>query len=137
MLGTHEGDGRPVIPLRAWIIPILAALTLVLTGVYAKAAELHDHTHEGPVGRFYQSWMMPDNRAVSCCHDQDCAPAEAKMENGRWFARHMGTAGDFTPIPRSKIEQDRDSPDGRNHLCARRDGFGSLTVFCFLPAIGG
>lgn len=88
--------------------------------------------------QFYSSWTMPDNRAVSCCHDEDCKPAEAYMKNGQWYARQDGDNGDFTPIEPKKVEQDRDSPDGRSHLCGRRYGFSgnNFSVFCFLPASG-
>lgn len=118
------------------IVALVVVVVLVIFGC-AVAFAIDGHTHEGPTGQFYKSWMMPDNRKVSCCHDQDCKPAEAKFENGRWIARHAGEGGAFTPVPQSKIEQERDSPDGRNHLCARRDGFGGITIFCFLPAPGG
>lgn len=111
------------------LITIGVVVLLFLAMSPVRGEEAHGHTHAGAVGAFYQNWMMPDN--------QDCAPAEAKLENGRWLARRLGETGSFTPVPHSKIEQDRDSPDGRNHLCARRDGFGGLTVFCFLPAFGG
>lgn len=88
--------------------------------------------------KFYSTWMMPDNRAVSCCHDEDCKPAEAYMKNGQWYARQDGDEGDFTPIEPKKVEQDRDSPDGRSHLCGRRYGFNSnnFSVFCFIVGNG-
>lgn len=90
--------------------------------------------------KFYSNWMMPSNRDVSCCHNQDCEPAESRFENGHWLARKVSEPDkEFTPIPDEKIEHDRDSPDGRSHICGRRYGFngGELTVFCFLPASGG
>jgi hypothetical protein len=81
---------------------------------------------------------MPDNRAVSCCHDSDCEPAQAKQINGQWFARKDSDTGNYTPIPPQKEEHDRDSPDGRSHLCGQRFGFneGRLTVFCFIAGGG-
>lgn len=90
--------------------------------------------------RFYQSWMMPHNRKVSCCHEEDCSPAESKFENGHWLARKTSEpTAEFTVIPPERIEQERDSPDGRSHLCGRRYGFSNneLTVFCFAPGAGG
>jgi hypothetical protein len=90
--------------------------------------------------QFYKNWMMPDNRSVSCCHAQDCEPAESKFENGHWLARKVSESDkDFTPVPDGKIEHDRDSPDGRSHICGRHYGFneGGLTVFCFIPGSGG
>ncbi len=87
--------------------------------------------------KFYSTWMMPHNRAVSCCHDEDCFPSQSKLMNGSWYARKTDDE-EWTKIPPERIEQDRDSPDGRSHLCGRRYGFagGEFTVFCFLPAGG-
>lgn len=98
----------------------------------------HAPEHMALHDKFYNTWMMPDNRAVSCCHGEDCQPAEAYQKNGQWFARQEKDAGDFTPIPSGKVEQDRDAPDGRSHLCGRRYGFnsGGFTVFCFIAGSG-
>jgi hypothetical protein len=82
--------------------------------------------------------MMPDNRRVPCCDNQDCSPAESKIENGNWVARKVGDDGNWTVIPPEKIEHDRVSPDGRSHLCSRRIarywklGLGDV-VLCFIP----
>jgi len=61
------------------------------------------------------------------------------LENGNWIARKVGE-GDWAYVPPWKIEYDRDSPDGRSHLCGRhfiRNGIDELTVFCFNdPAVG-
>ncbi len=81
--------------------------------------------------KFYSTWQMPDNRAISCCHNEDCSPAESKMENGQWFARKVGRE-DWLTVPPQKIERERDSPDGRSHLCSR-----GQTVYCFEPGMGG
>ncbi len=89
--------------------------------------------------KFYQNWTMPDNRAVSCCHDEDCFPAQSKFEGGSWYGRKADD-DEWTRIPANKIEQDRDSPDGRSHMCGRKFTYmgssGGFTVFCFLPAGG-
>ena len=99
---------------------------------------LQDQTiHE----RFYSTWMMPDNRRVPCCNNQDCSPAESKIENGSWVARKVGDHGKWTVIPPVKIEHDRVSPDGRSHLCSRQItrysklGLGDV-VLCFIPGAG-
>ena len=39
----------------------------------------------------------------------------------------------WLPVPPSRIETERDSPDGRNHACFQQPGM-SDTVFCFLPS---
>jgi hypothetical protein len=86
--------------------------------------------------KFYKTWMMPSNRSISCCNAEDCSPAESKFENGHWLARKVGDTGNFTPIPAAKIERDRDTPDGRSHVCGRRYGE-DFVVFCFIPGAGG
>ena len=87
--------------------------------------------------KFYSNWMMPDNRVVSCCHDEDCFPAEAKQINGQWYARKNDDE-EWILIPSRKVETDRDTPDGRSHLCGRRYGFngGEFSVFCFIAGSG-
>lgn len=115
-----------------WACGIVAmALACFVSDALAQHAPEHMELHR----KFYSNWMMPSNRAVSCCHDEDCQPAEAHQENGQWFARQEKDTGDFTPIPADKVEHDRDTPDGRSHLCGRRYGFnsGGFTVFCFIP----
>ena len=93
------------------------------------------HTHEGAVGKFYQEWMQPDNRSVSCCHEQDCAPAQSRIVNGRWQARNSDDE-EWLDIPTRKIETERDSPDGRSHLCKMKSIHGTF-VYCFLPGSSG
>lgn len=118
-------------PLVYIILVVLFCVAIIATAF----AQDHGHPQRDLEihQKFYQTWMMPDNRAISCCHDEDCAPAESKFEDGRWLARKSGDDGDFTPVPPQKIEQDRDSPDGRSHICGRRYGFANneFTVFCF------
>ena len=126
-----------------WIIFILAAVIALVFLVSALIGHARaQHSGHRPQDmelhrRFYNSWMMPDNRAISCCHDQDCRPAEARMVNGQWMARQEGDDGDFTPIPENKIETERDTPDGRNHLCGRRNSPHDFTTFCFIAGSGG
>lgn len=128
--------------VNGWLALLAASVILLLMALYIHPAGAQEHRHPPEHAqlheRFYKTWNMPDNRAVSCCHDQDCKPAEAKMIEGRWYARQVGDTGEFTPIPQSKIEQDRDSPDGRSHLCGRRYFWkGEFTVFCFIFGNGG
>ena len=122
-----------------YILSLLISGILILAAGPAIAQEGHHQPRDQAIHeRFYSTWMMPQNRNVSCCDDQDCSPAEAKLENGNWIARKVGE-GDWTYVPPWKIEYDRDSPDGRNHLCGRhfvRNGIDELTVFCFIPGSG-
>jgi hypothetical protein len=72
-----------------------------------------------------------------CCNKADCYPTEIRMLGGSIFARRRED-GKFIPVPPQKIEQNRDNPDGRNHLCApppTATGYPPDTVFCF--ALGG
>ena len=132
---------------RALKIIIFGAVVVVVLCFVAMATAFAQHTGHPPEHmalhqKFYKHWHMPDNRAVSCCHDEDCKPAEAYKKNGQWYARQEGDTGDFTPIPPNKVDlglpDSPDNPDGRNHLCGRRYGFneGGFTVFCFQPAAG-
>jgi hypothetical protein len=128
-----------------YLVLAVAVMIALLAFMYSvRISVAQDHSGHRPQDmelhrKFYNSWMMPDNRAVSCCHDEDCRPAEAKKINGQWWARQEGDTGNFSPIPPGKVEIDRDTPDGRNHLCGRRYGFnaGDFTVFCFIAGAGG
>ena len=86
--------------------------------------------------KFYSTWHMPDNPAVSCCNDADCYPTEIKYVDGHLYAKRRED-GKFIAIPPQKVERNRDNPDGRNHLCAPPPNsfHSSDTVFCF--ALGG
>lgn len=118
----------------AWPLIIVG---LVLIAVPVRAQHVgHPPEHMALHDKFYKTWMMPDHPGISCCHDEDCKPAEAHMRNGQWYARQEGDTGDFTPIPPQKVEQNRDTPDGRNHLCGRRYS-SQFSVFCFIAGSGG
>lgn len=127
-------------PYLTLAVVCVLGLIIFLYNVNFSLAQEHHHRPEEAANhtKFYRTWMMPDNRSVSCCHDEDCRAAEAYMKDGKWYARQDGDDGNFTSIPTNKIEQDRDSPDGRSHLCGKRYAFAGndFTVFCFLPASG-
>jgi hypothetical protein len=134
MKTSGEFVGRDVIGI-AWMVVVV--LWLIATA--PAYAQEHRHKPEDADNhhKFYKSWMMPDNRAISCCHDEDCTRAEVQFKDGSWYARQVGDQNPFTKIPSHKVEQERDSPDGSSHLCGRRYFFsGEFTVFCFLPAAG-
>lgn len=108
-------------------------LALLLLTVPAAAQQHHHPTEgfEGATGRFYETWMRPDQPKVSCCNRMDCAPvSQVRQIAGRWQARR-DIDGVWLDIPPEKIEEGRDSPDGRSHLCS----IGS-TVLCFIVGSG-
>lgn len=108
----------------------------VATGpAFAQDHNGHQPEHQSLHSRFYSTWMRPDNRNISCCHDKDCAPAQSKLVNGQWHARNSD-AEPWLEIPESRIERERDSPDGQSHLC-KTGALGNSYVYCFLPAAGG
>lgn len=98
------------------------------------AAQTHGHPpqdaeiHE----KFYSTWMMPDQPHRSCCSLRDCYPTEATYHDGQWFARRRED-GKMIAVPWSKVERNRDNPDGRNHVCMPppRGQSSPDTVFCF------
>ena len=126
--------------LRAfWKILICAAILIAVLAVVvtrALAQEPHQHRPQDLElhHKFYKTWTMPDNRARSCCHDQDCAPAQSRREGNTWYSRHSDDE-DWVEVPARKIETERDSPDGRSHLCKQKYPAGTV-VYCFLPANG-
>ena len=67
--------------------------------------------------KFYSTWHMPDNPALSCCNDADCYPTDIKYVGGRIYAKRRED-GKYILVPAQKVERNRDNPDGRNHLCA-------------------
>lgn len=126
-----------------------AAIPLIVFGLLFIGIQLamaQDHQGHRPQDlpihkRFYNTWMMPDAPYTSCCHDEDCRPAEVKFKDGKVYARQEGDEGEFTLVPPNKIEEKRSSPDGRNHLCGRRywhnSASGDFSVFCFIAGAGG
>src|SRR5258705_9687636 len=97
---------------------------ILILAVSSAIAQEHHHPPQDQTihERFYSTWMMPDNRNISCCHNVDCSPAETRLENGHWIARKVGDEGDWITVPPQKVEHDRESPDGRSHLCSRLTG---------------
>jgi len=86
--------------------------------------------------KFYSTWHMPDNPALSCCNNADCYPTDIKYVDGRIYAKRRED-GKYILVPPQKVERSRDNPDGRNHLCAPPPSLSSSsdTVYCF--ALGG
>jgi hypothetical protein len=111
----------------------------------ASGQELHQHTHDGEVGHFYQTWMRPGDVAVgiphrkhSCCNEKDCYSTSFKFVGGTWFAQRRED-GEWMPIPVGILEDNqpdpRDSPDGRGHVCMQPPGNGNM-VYCAVVGSG-
>jgi hypothetical protein len=131
-----------------WICVLwLSAICCSPQRAFAQEATSHEHG-EGQVERhhpppdmtlhekFYSTWHMPDNPALSCCNNADCYPTDIKYVDGRIYAKRRED-GRYILIPSQKVERNRDNPDGRNHLCAPPPGLSNAsdTVYCF--ALGG
>lgn len=109
---------------------LLLLLTAADLFAYAQHPAEEMEIHE----RFYSNWMMPDAHDVSCCDKRDCHPAASRFVDGHWQARWKPEE-DWHNIPPQKVEKDRESPDGRSHMCGRR-WLGGFTVFCFVAGSG-
>jgi hypothetical protein len=90
--------------------------------------------HEGgdPLAAWYRSLTTADGK--SCCSMHDCAPAEARLKEGRWevliFPYNADDARWF-PVPDHAVLR-RENPDGRPILCRTPNGF----IHCFVPPPG-
>lgn len=121
------------------VVAIVAALGLVIGNACALAQHAgHNHPpeHEALHEQFYSTWQMPDAPGISCCNKGDCYPTQARRDAIGWLALRRED-GKWLRVPDRKVEQNRDNPDGRNHLCAPSpDRLLSSEVFCFLPGGG-
>jgi hypothetical protein len=116
----------------AGLIVVLGFLPLI-SPAFAQAHH-HPPEHAQLHENFYRDWMRPDQPTVSCCNLKDCYPTEARFTNGKWFARRRED-GNWLFVPPTKIELNRDSPDGRNHMCAHPPGASDVPL-CFIPGGG-
>lgn len=121
---------RTIVGILLWIFVICGAKADGPHAEHPEDISLHE--------KFYSTWFMPDNPARSCCNKADCYPTEARFHKGHWQARRRED-GKWLFIPERKIEQRRDNPDGRNHLCAPPPTamtYPPDTVFCFSLGTG-
>jgi len=115
---------------------LIAFVIVVFIGAAANAQEQHQHPKQDEEihNRFYSTWMMPDDPHRSCCNRRDCYPTEARYQDGVWYAKRRED-GKWLRVPAEKVEQNRDSPDGRSHICApppsESSSYAPDTVFCF------
>jgi hypothetical protein len=120
---------------------ILLAFVIAIAIGFTAAAQDHHHPPQDAAihDRFYATWMMPDNPSRSCCNKMDCySPAAVAHRNGFWWATRRED-GKWLRIPHEKVEHKRESPDGRNHLCAPPPNspyHPPEAVFCFIAGAG-
>ncbi len=100
-------------------------------GASEGGAQEHRHPpeHAALHDLYYQNWARPDNRAMSCCNKQDCAPVEHVRRFNGQLQMQRAIDGAWITIPAEKLENNvedaRDSPDGRSHMCSNGE-----YVFC-------
>jgi hypothetical protein len=105
-----------------------------LVCLWVSPGRAQEHHPQAIHEKFYSTWFMPDAPQTSCCSNHDCSPAASRFVGDRWEAqRHDGT---WVVVPPGKVEQNRDSPDGRSHLCGRPGPIGEFYVFCFIRGSG-
>jgi hypothetical protein len=148
----HHYHMRPPPQFSPWgclvVTGIVAAILLLFAmlpagaqefspGEYSETPPVHHHEGMSPaVDRFYSTWFRPDLPDKSCCNKNDCYPTKAIFKDGQWWALRRDD-DKYLPIPWEKVERNRDSPDGRSHLCAPvANHVGYVPdVFCFI--LGG
>lgn len=120
---------------RGWIV-IVALFSFFFLTQRGRGQHRHPPQDVAIHEQFYKTWMMPNAPHVSCCDLGDCYPTEARFENGSWYARRRED-GAWLKVPAEKVEQNRDNPDGRNHLCAPRPERAITSeVYCFTAGTG-
>ncbi len=102
-------------------------LGLALLGVassVAAAAEVNATSVSPDRHAWFKGLTQPDTGA-SCCDISDCRRTTADWRNGQWWAT---VDGQWTPIPQSKVLQNKPSIDGDAYVCSGL----SRTIFCFV-----
>jgi len=123
---------------------IIKALTIIIILLISPAMAQHPPEDMEIHEKFYSHWNRPafrdinGNRTESCCNNTDCYPAQIKKELGRyWYKRRED--GQWRIIPEEILEHNqvdaRESPDGRNHVCAQPPGMSDM-VFCAVLGSG-
>jgi hypothetical protein len=127
--------------IHVWALALICVIWLALVA-FALPALGAEHRGHRPQDmelhkKFYSTWMLPDRFWIPCCYDQDCQPAASKFEDGSWWAK-WDDMQKWVEIPAEKIEENRDSPDGRSHMCGRQSWLSEsgFDVFCFVRGGG-
>src|ERR1700751_5272470 len=86
----------PLFRIRTCVLWLLASCGVPHQAL-AQEARSHEHGQEQAERRhpledmalhekFYSTWHMPDNPALSCCNNADCYPTDIKYVDGRIYA---------------------------------------------------
>lgn len=115
---------------------MLRGISVILFILFSTGALAQEHYHPlepAALPDFYDTWMRPDNPNMSCCNRRDCAPVTQVRRNsyGGWDMQRAKD-GVWITIPPEKMELNRDSPDGRSHMCSSGD-----LIFCGILGSGG
>lgn len=110
-----------------WLLLLALASCMIPFSAHSQVHQHPTETITGATAEFYETWYRPDAPSSSCCSEKDCYATPARMEGGKVMALHRET-GKWIEVRAEAIEQNRVSPDGRNHLCATAYEF----VFCFV-----
>jgi hypothetical protein len=112
---------------------VYVLLLMFPTAALAQEQHFHPPEHAALHDEFYKNWMRPDNPKISCCNLNDCAPVEHVRRNsyGGWDMQRSKD-GAWITIPPEKMELNRDTPDGRSHMCSNGD-----LIFCAILGSGG
>jgi len=116
---------------------LLISLMLMVAPSGCERSAFAQHSHDGDVGQFYQTWQIPDTagfwagrRIGSCCNKTDCRPVNAMRRasggGASWEVQLREPDGRLSPwyrVPDAKWEDQqsdpRESPDGQAHACIR------------------
>jgi hypothetical protein len=86
--------------------------------------------------KFYSKWHAPDG--AMCCSGKDCYPTEVRFIGESIYAKRRED-GKFIYIPPRTVDRSRESPDGRNHMCAPSPSDEhpwAPNVYCFILGNG-
>ena len=112
-------------------LAVMKAIVVSVIGQEISTEHNHPPEHAQLHEDFYSGWMKPDNPTISCCNKQDCAPAQVRFEDGKYYVKSIwnGVWVYFSP---EKIDWARQSPDGRSHACMSK----SNVPFCLVLGQG-
>lgn len=122
--------------LRAILYGVVVIIIMIAIGkAHAQGHSAEHLTEHAKLHQWYSKLMRPDNPSTSCCSSQDCAWAESKFVDGKWWVKKNGH---FILVPVEKINRE-ESFDSQSHLCAYpTTNIADESILCFVkPGAGG